>query len=343
MRFQPLIFLVAAGIFLGGAAHAAAPVTQGDGDTAARLDRIEKLLSSRGLLDVLDQLQALQDQVNKLRGQIEVQNHELEQLRERQRSLYTDVDQRLQRLEPAGAGGGASTAAPAATPSSSGPPLQDLSAVAAPDAGSSAKSGSGLTVETVNNPADTDAATASQSTPPAGANANNPDAGAMAVRPAAPQPPAPVATPNAAPGQAPPPVQEDAAQVQAQYEQAFSLLKQSLYDQAIKAFQSFLAAHPQGQYSDNAQYWLAESYYVTGRFQQAIDEYQKLVTNYPDSPKVSHGLLKIAFCYQELGKTDEARQRLQDLVQKYPGTTAARLADERLKKLGSTPAASPTS
>ena len=379
MTLRSTLIVAAGGILFWSAAQAAAPVTQGEADTAARLDRIEKLLSSRGLLDMLNQLQTLQDQVSRLRGQIEVQSHELQQLKERQHSLYTDVDQRLQRLER---GGPAATAdGAAAKPANAGPPLQDLSAIAAPDTDSGGNAGSSLTMSTVNSSASGQApssqppATGGPATPapdkaaPASAQASAPaiapgssaaastqTAGNVqtapastqaAVASAAPQTGAPAranAAANGSAGDTQAPMPEDSTQVQAEYEQAFQLLKQSQYNQAITAFQKFLAAHPQGQYSDNAQYWLAESYYVTGDFQKAIDEYQKLVTNFPDSPKLTHGLLKIAFCYQAMGKTDEARQRLEDLVQKYPGTTAAQLADERLKQLSSTPpAAAPAS
>ena len=121
--------------------------------------------------------------------------------------------------------------------------------------------------------------------------------------------------------------------MEAEYQQAFKLLKQSLYDQAIKAFQAFLTAHPSSQYSDNAQYWLAEAYYVTRQFEPALAEYTRLVNNYPKSQKLTHAMLKIGYAQQELGNIDAAKKTLQDLVQRYPGTTAARLAEERLIKI----------
>lgn len=66
------------------------------------------------LLDVMSQLDALQNEVRQLRGQLEVQGHELERLKSRQRDAISDVDQRLQAIE---------RRAPAAanTPPSSGP------------------------------------------------------------------------------------------------------------------------------------------------------------------------------------------------------------------------------
>jgi tol-pal system protein YbgF len=67
--------------------------------TSERLDRIERQLEGRGLIDLLNQLEKLQGDVQKLRGDIEVQNHQLEDMQRRQKELYLDIDRRLQALE----------------------------------------------------------------------------------------------------------------------------------------------------------------------------------------------------------------------------------------------------
>ncbi len=64
-----------------------------------RLANIERLLQSNGLLDMLQQIELLQQEVAKLRGEIEVNNHVLDQMKNRQRDLYTDIDRRLQSIE----------------------------------------------------------------------------------------------------------------------------------------------------------------------------------------------------------------------------------------------------
>ena len=48
---------------------------------------------------MLQQVEALEMEISRLRGEVEVQNHVLEQIKKRQRDLYTDIDQRLQRIE----------------------------------------------------------------------------------------------------------------------------------------------------------------------------------------------------------------------------------------------------
>lgn len=88
-----------------------------------RLDRIERQLEGRGLIDMLNQVQKLQSDVQQLRGDIEVQNHQMEEMQRRQRELYLDIDRRLQTLETGHAPVPALAPAPATeTPGVSTPP-----------------------------------------------------------------------------------------------------------------------------------------------------------------------------------------------------------------------------
>lgn len=64
-----------------------------------RLDRLERLLESRGLADILMRLNALQEEIRQLRGENEEQAHAIEDLKKRQRELYIDLDRRLLQLE----------------------------------------------------------------------------------------------------------------------------------------------------------------------------------------------------------------------------------------------------
>jgi len=308
------ILVAAIGLGLFASLHAA------DEDILQRLDRIERLLQSQGLLDMLQQIETLQRELSALNGEIEYQNYTLEQLKKRQRDLYTDIDQRLQKLERGGvAAAGADREVPFIdTPADGTPPLQTIEPLAGEipaDAAASPRPEGSLTVEVVGD-SETDGSAAGQTVPQSVSTASTEEA-------ALDQTLAPMQTR----------AELDPVQIRAQYQQAFKLLKQSQYEQAIKAFREFLLVNPRSDYSDNAQYWLGEAYYVTRRFEMALEEYNALLVNYPDSSKLTHSLLKIGFCYYELGELEEATARLQALTQQYPGTTAARLAEERLKKI----------
>ena len=63
-----------------------------------RLTRIETLAQDRSL-DLAKQIDQLKQDLAQMRGQIEVQDHQIETLDRRQKDLYTDLDARLRKLE----------------------------------------------------------------------------------------------------------------------------------------------------------------------------------------------------------------------------------------------------
>ena len=211
------------------------------------------------LLDLLRQLEELQTEVRQLRNTVEVQGHELEQLKNRQRTLYDDLDKRLRETERR------NVAAPAA-----------LAPTVVP-----ATTTTTTTTTVLSAPAAPRAVTAPQ---------------------------------------------------QQEYDAAFELMKQGLYDRAVKAFRAFLVKHPDSGLTDNAQYWIAEGNYVLRNYKLALEEFTKVV-NATNNPKAPDALLKIGFVHYELGAYDKARKTLTDVQSRYPGTGVAKLAAARLDKM----------
>jgi tol-pal system protein YbgF len=119
----------------------------------------------------------------------------------------------------------------------------------------------------------------------------------------------------------------------ASYQTAFDLLKDSQYDRAITAFQSFLTTYPNSQLADNAQYWLGEAYYVNKSFPEALAAFQRVVDNYPQSRKLPDALLKIGYCDYELKQYSAARDALSQAATKFPDSPSGRLAQQRLDKM----------
>ena len=70
-------------------------------DLETRVSKLEQRLNSQALIDMMTTLQALQRELQQLRGDVELQGHAIEQLRKRQHELYLDIDRRLQALEAA--------------------------------------------------------------------------------------------------------------------------------------------------------------------------------------------------------------------------------------------------
>jgi len=73
-----------------------------------RVSTLENQLKSQGMIDLLNQIELINGEVSKLKGQIEVMSHDVEVTQKRQRDLYTDLDGRLRKLE----GGTPAAAAP---------------------------------------------------------------------------------------------------------------------------------------------------------------------------------------------------------------------------------------
>ena len=65
-----------------------------------RVERLERILRNQSLSDIVLQLQQLQQEVQQLRGEVELQNHTMDALNKRQRDLYLDIDQRLSSMRP---------------------------------------------------------------------------------------------------------------------------------------------------------------------------------------------------------------------------------------------------
>ncbi|MDC9725831.1 MAG: tol-pal system protein YbgF [Gammaproteobacteria bacterium] len=61
-----------------------------------RIDRLERIIQGQGLVSLLGRVDQLQSEVQRLNGENESLNHQLEMMKKRQRDLYLDLDQRLQ-------------------------------------------------------------------------------------------------------------------------------------------------------------------------------------------------------------------------------------------------------
>jgi len=248
------------------------PLLQADAVTDARLDSIERKLDSRGLLDLLNRVEQMQQTIQQLRGELEVQAHTLDEMQRRSREQYLDLDRRLQQLETGQAGV---------------PPLES-----------------------------TPSLTQTPVTPP------------PAQAPAATRSPA-AQQPGRQPSQAAPPAVQ--AGERTEYEQALAILREGRYPEAAQAFKGFLASYPGSSFADNANYWLGETYYVTRDFDQALVTFKRLTESFPNSSKAPDSLLKTGYIYYEKKDWAAARQALEAVISGYPGTTAARLAADRLK------------
>jgi tol-pal system protein YbgF len=117
-RFAPgyLLGLSVTAVLLALPAVAASQSTR---NLEQRVAKMERMLDSGTLLQLLQSVEALKNEVRELRGQLEQQQNSLSQVTNRQRELYLDVDRRLQRMGAGGvAAGSAAVGGPGTAPSS---------------------------------------------------------------------------------------------------------------------------------------------------------------------------------------------------------------------------------
>ena len=121
-----------------------------------------------------------------------------------------------------------------------------------------------------------------------------------------------------------------AAEEQTAYLKAFDFLKAGKYDSAITGFRGMLDKWPQGNFADNAWYWLGESQYVKRQYKPALDSYTALIERFPASPKVPDALFKSGLTQAELKLVDQAKASWRRVMKDYPNSNAAGLARQRL-------------
>ena len=93
-------------------------------DLDTRLTRIERVVANNSLLDISNQMGALQADLRSMHNDIDELNHALDTSRKQQRDLYADLDQRLKALEsrPGSLGCRAGSASAGAGGPAAGPP-----------------------------------------------------------------------------------------------------------------------------------------------------------------------------------------------------------------------------
>jgi tol-pal system protein YbgF len=120
------------------------------------------------------------------------------------------------------------------------------------------------------------------------------------------------------------------------YNSGLSYYNGGQYDLAIQAFQDYLRDYGETDRASNAQFYIADSYYIQKNYKSAITEYDKCIERYPQGNKAAAAQLKKGFALIELGEKSAGLRELRSLIDQYPNSREADLARQRLKKLGYT-------
>ncbi|WP_028863006.1 tol-pal system protein YbgF [Psychromonas aquimarina] len=105
------------------------------------------------------------------------------------------------------------------------------------------------------------------------------------------------------------------------------------FEQAITAFEAFVIDHPKSPYVANSQYWLGQLLYKNKKRNEARSAFLIVTEKYPDSNKRPDSLFKIGIIDEYLGDISSAKEFYKKVLKEYPSSSAAGLADKRLKSL----------
>jgi len=281
-----------------GAPPAPGSVAPSDGSAAQHLLRLEQL----------------ETQLRQLTGQVEELTYRQTQLDQKLDRINADTDLRLRQLEgtaPPAAGGAATGAA-----DTGGAPV--AGAAAAPPATSATVGAAGAGTVT--------SGTAAGSVPPAAPATGSQTLGTISDADLATQrgqgpdrTTAAAAAAAVAAGQ----TGSAASPVEAEYQQAFGLLRQQNYAGAEEALRAFVSQHPDDPLAGNAQYWLGETYYVRKDYRQAAVTFAEGYQRYPKSAKAPDNLLKLGLSLAQIGEKIDACAAFAQLAKQFPDAPAS--------------------
>jgi len=263
-------------------------------ETDAKLQKLDESIKNLGIIQLLNQIEQLNAEIARLRGQAEVLANQNEQLQKRQRDFYLDIDTRLRVLEGNTA---PSSSVPAPTSFGTPPSVTPSAAASAAAGGADNKVQAGSAIS--------------------GTNALNG---------------APVLVPiNAASVAAAEAAQRE--KENKSYDVGTNAFRRGDFAAAIRAFNTFYADYPQSQLAPNALYWIGLCQFNLKDYREARTTQENLIKKYPDSSKAPDALLVVASVQAEMGDAGSARNSYEDIIAKYPTSDAAAKARTRLSGL----------
>lgn len=137
------------------------------------------------------------------------------------------------------------------------------------------------------------------------------------MRSAAVMPATEAASPKAAPVKAPELALPE-GNTEIQYQWAFDFVAKNDLKKGHKALTLFLKAHPTGQLSANAHFWLGRVNLQEGKFAQAAEQFLMVFEGYPKHKKAPESLSELGNAMIKLGENGSACEAFLEFRRAYP-------------------------
>lgn len=302
---------------------------------------------------VESRISSIENALRRLTGQIEILQHQNQQLRMQLKRMQDDTEYRFQQL---GAGGGAAPAPSGGSGNRSRmvPPAQNPQNPDAPSNRTAADAGQGDAFDPALHPNAPGAPRAlGASGRPATQAANDRPVGAPGGREAGapldlnalagPQSNAPAvpgrdlaSTGNTTAGNLPPPPPRNPSSTGTQlatlppsaapkdeYELAYGYVLHKDYGLATQAFRDFLRRHPKNKLVPDAHYWLGESLYQQQNYEAAARSFLAISTKYRNYSKAPEALLRLGQSLAALNHKEAACATLSEVKNKFPNASSS--------------------
>ena len=254
------------------------------------------------MITLYTMVEALQSEVQTLRGLVEEQNFQIRRMENEQRDRYLDVDGRLSELTRQvnlGAANSNSTTVPAFGSAGGSTSLEPSALESAAQAALNSANDriSTVNTQTIQTPLAADALPQVSQT----LNETFPAAAKTEEE-----------------------LYQDARNL---------LLNDAEYEASITVFQQMIEQYPQGRLAPNAYYWQGEALILVSRFSQAINVFNQVINNYPTHEKAPDSMLKLGIVYSLMDNERRAEQVWRELLEKYSqsGSASLRLAEMYLR------------
>ncbi len=103
------------------------------------------------------------------------------------------------------------------------------------------------------------------------------------------------------------------------------------YDEAQRSFSDFLKNYKNHSQAAEAQFYLAECYFQRNQFADAALSYDTVIKQYPKSSSAPGAYLKQGISFSKLNQGAAARARMQELITRFPNSPEAARAKSFLK------------